>query len=435
MSFAPPIARDGFYYNGDLYVEVGNLNRHKRASIPEITAILRPDLKQSKAASAVSPPKDPVGHWYEAQLTHYGLPPSKEKARAKLRLLEALNTSKLVVPEGIARLEDQLRKEYAAADRKAKAQYKAEMTTSGKSDAAKAGKKRKLSEPADSVNVNIGSPAMKKAKSSTTAAAKKSKAADLGDNHASSKEQISTGSNTRAKKPTSASAEDKPALDKQPGLKRKPALRKEPKVKEESEQSVPTPARSKPTAAKPAAPKSETKIKRPPAVKKEPKAKPDSKPSNLPKLDPLDLTSYYRISSPDLEQWSMFDNHRMSLILAHDRSGVWGNYDLGMFSGILHLNKKPTKSSPERIPFKWRGRENSEGEMSFGDACTGEIAFLGDGRIEGVIGVYGQARFSGSTVQVAGPSPRLRLQAKDMREEWDGYNERAYEEEARNRWR
>ena len=95
MAFAQPAVKDNFLYNGDLFVDVGNLNRHKRASVAEITEVLRPDLKNVKNAAAV---KDPVGHWYEAQLIHYGLPPSKDKARAKMRLLENLNQSKLTVP-------------------------------------------------------------------------------------------------------------------------------------------------------------------------------------------------------------------------------------------------------------------------------------------------------------------------------------------------
>lgn len=103
MSFAAPGFKDGFWYDGDLYVEVGGLNRHKRAPIAEITAILRPDLKKSKTTTA-QPSKDPVGHWYEAQLLHYGLPPSKDKARAKMRLLEAVNNSSLAVPVAISRL-------------------------------------------------------------------------------------------------------------------------------------------------------------------------------------------------------------------------------------------------------------------------------------------------------------------------------------------
>ena len=61
MAFAPPVVRGNFYYHDGLYVDVGNLNRHKRASVEEIRTILRPDLKKSKNASVVAP-KDQVGH-------------------------------------------------------------------------------------------------------------------------------------------------------------------------------------------------------------------------------------------------------------------------------------------------------------------------------------------------------------------------------------
>lgn len=122
MSFAPIISRDGFRYNGDLYVEVGNFNRHKRASIAEFTALLRPDLTKSKGKSSSS--KNEVGHWYTAQLIHYALTSSQDKARANVRLLGALNASKLTSPPEIKKLDDSLQKEYQAAERKAKAAYK-----------------------------------------------------------------------------------------------------------------------------------------------------------------------------------------------------------------------------------------------------------------------------------------------------------------------
>ncbi|MCJ1305684.1 hypothetical protein MMC08_008500, partial [Hypocenomyce scalaris] len=147
MSFAAPVARDSFIFNGDLYVEVDNYNRHKRASILELTALLRPNLKPSKTMPSIP---DPVGHWYEAQLIHYGLPPSKTKAVAKVRLLDALNAGKLVVPPEILKVENQLRKEYNAADRKARAAYKAQMAGETevmmKGKEAPAGTKRKQSE-------------------------------------------------------------------------------------------------------------------------------------------------------------------------------------------------------------------------------------------------------------------------------------------------
>lgn len=145
MAFAAPVVRDQFLYTGgDLFVDVGNLNRHKRASVAELTTLLRPDLKKSKGGGEQS--KDQVAHWYEAQCLHYGLPPSKDKARAKLRLLEALNTSKLEVPARLASLESEMKKEFVAAERKARAHHKASLQGPGANEAPPASKKRKASE-------------------------------------------------------------------------------------------------------------------------------------------------------------------------------------------------------------------------------------------------------------------------------------------------
>lgn len=156
MAVVLPVTNDKFIYNGDLYVNVGNLNHHKRATVAEITGILRPNLKKSKNPTPI---KDQVGHWYEAQLIHYGLPLSNNKATAKMRLLDALNSSKLKVPESINVIESELKKQYAASERKAKAQLKKEMAT-GVSSPAKPSASRKRKQPdtasnAPSFNVNI----------------------------------------------------------------------------------------------------------------------------------------------------------------------------------------------------------------------------------------------------------------------------------------
>ena len=142
MSYAQPVGRDGFFYDGDLSAETSNLNRHKRATVQEIRAIFHPDLRKSKTSTAPIA-QDPVAHWYEAQLIHYRLPPSKDKARAKVKLLEALNTGKRVVPPGIAKREAELKKEYTAADKKARAAYKANLTAGVKDVVVDTPRKRK----------------------------------------------------------------------------------------------------------------------------------------------------------------------------------------------------------------------------------------------------------------------------------------------------
>ncbi|KAJ3527565.1 hypothetical protein NM208_g10639 [Fusarium decemcellulare] len=66
---APPVAEDGFAFaNGDFFAEASGHNRHRRATPQEL---------QTHFASGSD--KDHPAHWFEAQLVHYGLQPSKTK--------------------------------------------------------------------------------------------------------------------------------------------------------------------------------------------------------------------------------------------------------------------------------------------------------------------------------------------------------------------
>jgi len=140
-----PEARDGaFLYRDALFVEVGADKRHARASVPELKELLL--SKKSKSTSA---PKDQVGHWYEAQLVHYGLPSTKDKSAAKLRLIDAINAGQLSVPPSVQQLEAKLKKQYTGALRKAKLSAKKEAETVS----APKGKKRKASDPVKPTSV------------------------------------------------------------------------------------------------------------------------------------------------------------------------------------------------------------------------------------------------------------------------------------------
>ncbi len=503
MTFAPPVSRGNFHYNGNLYVEVGNFNRHERATVEEITAILRPDLKKHKKAS-IDPPKDQVGHWYEAQLIHYGLPPSKDKARAKMRLLEALNSSAIVVPPNITAMEAEMKKEYAAAERKAKAQYKASRVPAKESEPPAVGKKRKQSEPSgniNNINVNIslgndfggppgafsvthGQQPAKKAKT-TPSKSKNKKPEEIAYSKPSKK---TTGPRIEQPLPQAQSIQQRPKQTAKPSAKlreawlkdpsigagpvnpagfgysmtpssgfslaeghlpnpsstnlgaieadssarKEPIVKKQPRVKQESK------VERKPQIKKEVGVGKEPKIKKEVKVKKEPSTRPSSQINDEPDTDwsrnpsspPLGLINgLYDLSCPTVEDgWSCTD---LKLILTLDGTTMWGAYDLGMFSGIIFLPNRPLQASNEPLPFTWCGRENGEGEMSFGQGCKGEISFLGNGNIEGWISVYGRCSFKGVRIREAGTMVRS---SRSMKEEWEGYNERAYEEERTGRW-
>ena len=103
-----------------------------------------------------------------------------------------------------------------------------------------------------------------------------------------------------------------------------------------------------------------------------------------------------------------------------------------MYSGIICLPLRPQRASSSEVPFFWRGRENSEGQMSFGPSNDGWIRFLGNGVIEGMISCYGEARFTGE--RISGNETRAPRDAWSMRNEWSSYNQREYDRENEARW-
>ena len=460
MALAPPVSRGNFYYDGHLYVEVGSLNRHQRATVEEITAILRPDLKKAKKAS-VDPPKDQVGHWYEAQLIHYGLPPSKDKARAKMRLLEALNQSRIVVPPNISGMEAEMKKEYAAAERKAKAQHKASTAPTAKIEPLAAGKKRKQPEPSgntNNINVNIsfGNGFGPSGSINATDSQPSAKKAKTGPSNPTKKKTEKAVSSQPSKKTTDPGVKQ-PLSQASPVAKRPPQTARKTVGKPSSSSEAKRPVQTARKivdkgSSKPPKKEGETQIKKEPSVKKETtvkkeakvKKEPSTKPppkikhepptdsSRTPNTPSLGLINgIYDLSCPTVEtEWNCTSS---ALTLALDGTTVWGAYDLGMFSGILCLPHRPWSASTDALPFTWRGRENGEGEMSFGEGCEGEISFLGNGRIEGWIGVYGRCGFEGVKRGGLGGVGAGGL-VRGMKGEWEGYCEEAYGEERAMRW-
>ena len=130
--FASPVSRDGFFHCGNtFYVEVDG-HRHTRAHPSSLHSLLTytpptgPALtKAGKVAKRQpGPHKDEPGHFYCAQLLHYGLKPLKTKEAAKRNLLAAFNGSTdLQVPAHILKLERELAEEHKQAYVVARKQY------------------------------------------------------------------------------------------------------------------------------------------------------------------------------------------------------------------------------------------------------------------------------------------------------------------------
>ncbi|KAI9734888.1 MAG: hypothetical protein M1834_001968 [Cirrosporium novae-zelandiae] len=369
ISFASPISRGNWHYNGDLYVEVGPLNRHKRASVSELTQLLRP--KASKSKSTTPTPADQVGHWYEAQLLQYGLQPSKTKAVAKVRLLESINAGNLKVPADIQKLERGMKKEFGVKEKEAKAKYKAGMGASEKdqSTTTGAGRKRKQSEGV-SVNVNL----------SSSYADFKGRGDDVGI--AMPVKKVRTLKNTAVE--TSLASRSTGEMTR---LGTGNAASTRPK---QTARRIGTPIGTQPSS-------------------KKRKENPDTNFNTLP-FGPLGLLNgTYTLSPPD------YVDIECTLTITLATPSLWGAFSFGDISGLFLVPTRPYVPSPEPLYFNWRGFDEGNG---YNRAGQGWITFLGGGLMEMGFDVTDEQgwQIRGHRDQGPGNAP---LDARNLKREWN----------------
>jgi hypothetical protein len=154
-NFAHPIRRGDFLYSSILYADPGNANHHPRTSVAELAALLRPEAPSLYSGGRKPEPsfavKDPPWHFYSAQLIHYGLPITKNKNGAKVRLLNAMNHFKLEVSAWVLKVEGELKKEWESENRKMKKAAGSGAATKKESGAKGKGKVT----PSDPSKVNV----------------------------------------------------------------------------------------------------------------------------------------------------------------------------------------------------------------------------------------------------------------------------------------
>ncbi|KAL9080493.1 MAG: hypothetical protein Q9157_000727 [Trypethelium eluteriae] len=490
MSYTPPVAKDGFAFANDtFFAEATGHHRHRPAALLELQQLFHP----SSSTTRTSADKESVGHWYEAQLLHYGLPPSKSKAVAKTRLLDAVNKGSLSVPEHIRKLEGELKKEWLKNERVARKSAKEQKTGVVRSDAKvdkgepgrgkdAAMRKRKRDADGDTdggalninVSVNLGSNGLSAGESASAQRPKQtarrggSKAADTESGKAPGRPkqtarrggsgiaETGVGRSTTIPKQTARYSGPPRGAASTRGRATSTSRRSGGTIDTQHTGSTPRSSQDSPSSGSLRA----RGVSNATRVKHESDAEVDIKEEDYFKHEDSDIDNYekyhdsddnsegdndidqspstqlgplglingmYAINSNALDEWpDMFDADDFSLILCLEGNTIWGAYDFGMHSGILYLDSRPWTSSWDELPFSWRGRENSEGQMSFGPSNHGWIRFLGNGQIEGMINCYGDARFSGQRVSGNGET-RAPRDARSMRIEWEGYNQRDYE--------
>jgi hypothetical protein len=100
-----------------------------------------------------------------------------------------------------------------------------------------------------------------------------------------------------------------------------------------------------------------------------------------------DNADEYKIITPYLrDQWP--DNAEkmvLKISLSQKDSHLWAWFRFGIVSGIIRSCGPLPQKVGDVCRFLWRDREEGEGEQTFDDTNWGNITFLDDGRIKGVM--------------------------------------------------
>ncbi|KAJ4353786.1 uncharacterized protein N0V89_005516 [Didymosphaeria variabile] len=485
-TFAPPVRHGDFLYSSVLYADPGNGNHHTRAGTAELAALLRPEAPNLYSNFSKPPPampaKDPVWHWYAAQLIHYGLPVTKDKNVAKVRLLNALNQFKLEVPAWISKVESELKREWEGENKKMKKSASSGVPNAKAAKATQvAGSGTQMLPLSQGINVHVnvsmsagmpmihqsdlaqgssigqkgqrkrgnddpvGNGPTPKKRPSAKKVANVARATPIPDLRSAMSPTPSQGMYTAVQTGTKSSA-------KTPRIKQEPtAARSSPmasRIKRESEPArvaVPKP-RTKQTASKRAASSYGTE------------AEPTSSPyfSSLIKQE-SDLAD---VSAPrprtkqtarksaggraPTSSWLtergpgdtivvsgtyelLANNERAYMVIRRDaaRDIWWSTISTGALSFTIKMDPGPTPTTLYQ-PFTvgWRMRNNDTGELRFGSGCTGEFRFIegASGDLTGVLRKvpgFGDVEFYGG--RMAGLP-----QVGDLQTEWDAFRRDAY---------
>lgn len=337
VQFAPPARRGDFLYSSILYTDGGNQNHHPRATVDELTALLRPEApKHNKKLKIQRPPdiiKDQPGHWYTAQLIHYGLPVTRDKNAAKVRLLDALNERRLEVPAWVTKLEGELKQEWSAENRKLK--------KANKSSSA------------------IGSPLPKSSKGRM-------------ENATTEPSPLPSQPKRKRDDRETERVNDKKLKSEHPATPRK------------ARTPAPTPTPSRGARIKEE--KTDTgALSRSQAIKNEPEYK------NYDDLGPQDITfsgTYTKTCPAISDMFSQAGPAHLHLALLRDESrGVWwASFSWWSWDCIIQMNPGPSyETLGQACSLGWRLHDYDSGAMHFGRGKTGSITFFPDQTIEGVL--------------------------------------------------
>lgn len=146
-----------------------------------------------------------------------------------------------------------------------------------------------------------------------------------------------------------------------------------------------------------------------------------------------DIGGTWHLDMPELS--SSYKGGDITWIIASpDDSGyVWASFDLRILEGVVRINwPGPTSAWKGRErKFRWKGTETGEGVIQYDSSNGGTVTFTSASTCSGTWwGNYGTFEFTGKKT-----SRQTSASVDDLEEEFESYNEAAYELARVARWR
>lgn len=402
MSLAPPVQKDGFSYVGDSFYREASNKSHRRATIPEL-----------KAHFSGKDPENRPAHWYEAQLLHYGLPPSKVKGTAHKRLFDAVMAKgSLTVPANVRKIEADLKKEWNKQEREAKKTAKA---SSGAAAPAR-GAKRKAEQVSTNVTVNVSvqvsstgavtvdtaQPAAKKAKTTTskkatTAASKEKKTTSSASSAKSAKPAAKTKTKTTA---PARSANNQPAASSSSGYTVPGAILEPYQAGYDHGYDEPLP----------------------PAYSE---FDPNHAPESPVRIGLGLLNGRYQVSCPYIEDNFPECQGDLGLIATLDGNKLWLKFDFGpAVTGLMRVDR-PYEPNEDGSMVFWRGhcldwddnRKFVNVDTIYRAGPVNRLYFLGGGHIRGII-TFDRRECDFDAYRLPGQPMTSEISPAEARAEW-----------------
>ena len=359
----------------------------------------------------------------------------------------------LLIGFRIRKIEDALKKEFNAKERRAKAEYKASIAANKPVVPNNNNKRKHEDSPVAAINnfsncniilghngtfsqpsssINGTQPAAKRVKKPAPDPAHSSPKSSKVRGVSGSKSTDSLSAPLPILKSKKSSTETGTAakndLKLQIDSKAKKELKTKYESKDKSEPKAKPEVKPKGKAKKETIIKSESKVKREPNVKKEPKVKAENKVKSERAIKTEDLSSpvqstFSPIPSPtsscpslgllngiyDLQSAAMSPD--ASMTLAVDGSQLWGAFNFGQsFGGLISFPRRPYRASNEPLSCQWRSYPRDGRTMG-----SGRVSFMGDGHIHGSFH-GGAVQFQGCRRQGPAYTPRP---PASYQEEWE----------------